>query len=224
MTAWLWRGLAWALLNAGLLWIYYAPATKILVGDEFDYNQRALALLAGKPMPELFIWPPGQTWFIASIYRVFGPHVLAVQLVQIAMLALCAVLLVRLWKTLDNGRCGVRGRRPVPAQPGHPGLRALAVARGHPSGLPARCAGLAADRASVAAPARVPGRAADRTGPAFQEPARRTLAVSSSCSSCAAAERRILLALDRRRWRLPPACCWHVSRPCGRARSKPDAR
>lgn len=96
--------LAWALLNIGLLWIYYSPATKVLVGDEFDYNQRALALLAGKPMPELFIWPPGQAWFIAFVYRLFGAHVLAVQGVQIAALALCALLLVRLWKTLDEGR------------------------------------------------------------------------------------------------------------------------
>ena len=91
--AWLWAtGMAWALLNLALLWIYYAPASKILVGDEFDYNQRALALLAGKPMPELFIWPPGQAWFIALVYRLFCAHVLAVQLVQIAALALCAVL------------------------------------------------------------------------------------------------------------------------------------
>lgn len=103
--AWLWAtGMAWALLNLALLWIYYSPAGKILVGDEFDYNQRALALLAGKPMPELFIWPPGQAWFIALVYRVFGAHVLAVQLVQTAALALCAILLVRLWKTLDDGR------------------------------------------------------------------------------------------------------------------------
>jgi 4-amino-4-deoxy-L-arabinose transferase-like glycosyltransferase len=97
----------WALLNIGLLWIYYAPATKVLVGDEFDYNQRALALLAGKPMPELFIWPPGQTGFIALVYRVFGAHVLAVQLVQMAVLALCAILLVRLWKTLDDSRAAL---------------------------------------------------------------------------------------------------------------------
>lgn len=101
--SWLFAGF-WIALNAALLWIYYEPALKILVGDEFDYNQRALALLAGQPVVELFIWPPGQAWFIASIYAVAGTHVLAVQVVQIGLLALCAWLLVRLWRTLDGGR------------------------------------------------------------------------------------------------------------------------
>ena len=100
---WPWLALAaWLLLNAALLWIYYQPALKPLVGDEFDYNRRALALLAGQPMPELFIWPPGQTWFIAAVYAVFGSHVLAVQLVQIGLLAACAALLARLWKRVDG--------------------------------------------------------------------------------------------------------------------------
>lgn len=103
--SWPWlAAAAWLLLNAALLWIYYHPALKPLVGDEFDYNRRAIALLAGQPMPELFIWPPGQLWFVAAIYAVFGSHVLAVQLVQIVMLAICAALLVRLWKTLDSPR------------------------------------------------------------------------------------------------------------------------
>jgi hypothetical protein len=93
---------AWLVLNGLLLWIYYDPAAKILVGDEFDYNRRALALLAGEPQVEQFIWPPGQTWFIASIYRLLGTHVLAVQLVQIALLALCTGLLVRLWRRVDG--------------------------------------------------------------------------------------------------------------------------
>ncbi|MEO7013395.1 MAG: glycosyltransferase family 39 protein, partial [Dokdonella sp.] len=98
---------AWLLLNAALLWIYYHPALKPLVGDEFDYNRRALALLAGQPMPELFIWPPGQTWFIAAVYAVFGSHVLAVQLVQIGLLAACAALLARLWKRVDGSRAAL---------------------------------------------------------------------------------------------------------------------
>ncbi|HET9032961.1 MAG TPA: glycosyltransferase family 39 protein [Dokdonella sp.] len=101
--AWPWLAVAvWLLLNAALLWIYYQPNQKLLVGDEFDYNQRALALLAGQAVPELFIWPPGQTWLIAAIYALFGSHVLAVQIVQIGLLAVCAALLVRLWETLDT--------------------------------------------------------------------------------------------------------------------------
>lgn len=94
----------WLLLNVALLWIYYDPGQKPLVGDEFDYQRRALALLAGQPIVELFIWPPGQTGFVASIYWLFGSRLLAVQIVQIVLLAMCAAMLVRLWQTIDNGR------------------------------------------------------------------------------------------------------------------------
>jgi hypothetical protein len=105
---WPWLVLAaWLLLNAALLWIYYQPTLKPLVGDEFDYNKRALALLAGQPLPELFIWPPGQSGFIAAVYALFGSHVLAVQLVQIGLLVLCTGLLVRLWHTLDSLRAAM---------------------------------------------------------------------------------------------------------------------
>jgi hypothetical protein len=105
---WPWLVLvAWLLLNAALLWIYYQPALKPLVGDEFDYNKRALALLAGQPLPELFIWPPGQSGFIAMVYALFGSHVLAVQLIQIVLLALCAGLLARLWRTVDSHRAAL---------------------------------------------------------------------------------------------------------------------
>lgn len=102
---WFWIVLlAWLLLNGVLLWLYFDPAQKQLVGDEFDYEKRALALLAGQPIPELFIWPPGQTWFIAAIYRLFGNHVFAVQVLQMVLLVLCAGMLVKLWQTLDSAR------------------------------------------------------------------------------------------------------------------------
>lgn len=96
--------LVWLLSNAFLLWAYYEPALKPLIGDEFDYNRRALALLAGQPIAESFIWPPGQTWFIAGIYTLFGSHVFGVQLVQIVLFAVCAGLLVHLWRSLDAPR------------------------------------------------------------------------------------------------------------------------
>ena len=100
---WLWLAVgAWLVLNALLLWLYHEPAAKILIGDEFDYNRRALALLDGQALVEQFIWPPGQAWFIASVYWIFGQHVLAVQLVQIALLALCALLLASLWRRVDS--------------------------------------------------------------------------------------------------------------------------
>ena len=101
---------AWLLLNALLLWLYYAgPSAKPLIGDEFDYNRRAIALLAGQPVAETFIWPPGQTWFVAAIYRVFGAHVLAVQIVQIGLLLVCAGLLARLFHPLVGERAAFAG-------------------------------------------------------------------------------------------------------------------
>ncbi len=95
---------AWLVLNLLLLWLYYEPSAKPLIGDEFDYNRRALAWLAGEPVAESYIWPPGQTGFIAAIYAVAGPHVLAVQVVQIGLLAMCALLLVRLGSRVLDGR------------------------------------------------------------------------------------------------------------------------
>ena len=105
---WFWLGATlWLLLNAILLWLYHVPGLKPLIGDEFDYNRRALALLAGDPVVETFIWPPGQTWFIAAIYRFFGNHVLAVQAVQMVLLLACAWLLARLWTPVAGERAGL---------------------------------------------------------------------------------------------------------------------
>src|SRR5690606_5177921 len=68
------------------------------------------------------------------------------------------------------------GGRAVPAQSEHPRPRALAVARGHPSGLPARRTVPADVRWRSAACTR-PGRGrTDRPGPVVQEPAGRALA------------------------------------------------
>lgn len=96
----------WLAFNLALLWIYYHPGQKPLVGDEFDYQRRALALLAGTPMPELYIWPPGQTWYLAAIYAVVGERLLVVQILQAALLALCGWMLMRVWSRLDSARAG----------------------------------------------------------------------------------------------------------------------
>lgn len=92
--------IAWLAFNAVLLWLYHGEPVKPLVGDEFDYHRRAMALLAGEPIPETFIWPPGQTGFLAAVHRVSGTHVFAVQLVQIALLLGCAWMLARLCRPL----------------------------------------------------------------------------------------------------------------------------
>lgn len=93
---------AWLGLNALLLWVYYQPAAKQLVGDEGMYQRWALALMAGQSLSMNFIWPPGQAWFLAAIYAVTGVHIVAAQLVQSALLLVCVGLLYRLWRLLDQ--------------------------------------------------------------------------------------------------------------------------
>lgn len=89
--------LAWLLLATGLLALYWFPQAKQLAGDEISvYQPMALAVLAGGDWfdPRL-LWPPLQGLFMAAVYAVAGPHILAVQLVQLALLALSGLLLQR---------------------------------------------------------------------------------------------------------------------------------
>lgn len=89
--------IAWLLLAAGLLALYWFPQAKQLAGDEMSvYQPMALSVLSGGDWfdPRL-LWPPLQGLFMAAVYAVAGPHILAVQLVQLILLALSGVLLQR---------------------------------------------------------------------------------------------------------------------------------
>ncbi|MEO7200954.1 MAG: hypothetical protein ABIY56_12170, partial [Dokdonella sp.] len=90
-----------------LLWAYYEPAIKPLVGDEYTYNERARALLAGNSTPSAFIWPPAQDWFVAALYAVSGAKLWLLQLVQTGLLACCGVLLFRIWSNLAGTRAAM---------------------------------------------------------------------------------------------------------------------
>jgi 4-amino-4-deoxy-L-arabinose transferase-like glycosyltransferase len=86
-----------------LLWIaYYGDGAKTLIGDERGYQDIALAILAGGAWMPSSIWPPLQPLFIASIYAVFGAHLLAVQIVQTLLFVACAALLRDLWRQLGG--------------------------------------------------------------------------------------------------------------------------
>jgi len=100
-----WSLAALALLAASqalLWWAYYAGGPKQLIGDEGGYLAAAQAILAGGPWHASTIWPPLQPLLIAAITAVAGPHLLAVQLVQTALLAGCAALLRSLWRRIDG--------------------------------------------------------------------------------------------------------------------------
>jgi len=104
------RRIAWAAAFAilfascqALLWAaYYAYGTKPLIGDEQNYHDFALQILAGGSWMPSTIWPPLQPLFIAAIYAIGGPHVLAVQLVQTLLLVGCAALLRLLWRRVGG--------------------------------------------------------------------------------------------------------------------------
>ncbi len=87
----------WLLLAVGLLALYWFPQAKQLAGDEASvYQPMALSVLAGGDWfdPRL-LWPPLQGLFMAAVYAVAGPHILAVQLAQLLLLALSGLLLQR---------------------------------------------------------------------------------------------------------------------------------
>ena len=98
--------LAFVLLAGALLALYWWPEGKRLAGDEQNYQQTALAILAGGDWFDRYlVWPPLQGLFMAAVYRLAGPNLLAVQLAQLALLAACGWLLARICSLL-----GGRGR------------------------------------------------------------------------------------------------------------------
>lgn len=86
-----------ALVHAGLLGLYWFPTQKVLWGDENTYWRSAKALLAGDPSwrPDP-LWPDGYPRFLAGIVGVAGEHLIAVQMVQTALLVIAACVLADL--------------------------------------------------------------------------------------------------------------------------------
>lgn len=97
--------LAWLLLALALLALYWWPEAKRLAGDEQNYQQTALAILAGGDWFDAhLVWPPLQSLFMAVIYALAGPHLLAVQLAQLGLLAASGWLLARITFLLAGDR------------------------------------------------------------------------------------------------------------------------
>lgn len=74
------------LLHAALLWIYWFPAQKAPLGDETLYWQLASALASGADVRVPPLWPPLYAHFVAWLLLASGGSLLAVQLVQTALL------------------------------------------------------------------------------------------------------------------------------------------
>ncbi|MEO8459410.1 MAG: glycosyltransferase family 39 protein [Dokdonella sp.] len=91
-----------------LWWAYYADGAKTLIGDEQMYQTVAIDILGGGAWHANTIWPPLQSLFIAGIYWIFGPHLLAVQIGQSLMLLACALLVHAIWRRVSGNETAAR--------------------------------------------------------------------------------------------------------------------
>ena len=90
------------LVHLGLLWIYWRPEPKTLLGDEGMYRRWADDLSAGRePEPDL-LWPPLYPRFLALVLGSPQASVLRVQIVQTALLVLVAFVLRDLTRRLTG--------------------------------------------------------------------------------------------------------------------------
>lgn len=92
VCAWIWVASAHALL----LWIYYAPETKIPLGDEGTYWQVAERIAAGHPAELPLLWPPLYptflSWCIGLANTLGGDPLWWVQAFQLGVLASIAAI------------------------------------------------------------------------------------------------------------------------------------
>lgn len=86
-----------------LWWLHWGHGAKPLFGDEVLYYERALGIAGLGPMPpKIWLWPPLQQGFIGIVFRLSDASLLAVQLIQHAMLIGCAALLRGVWLRCDG--------------------------------------------------------------------------------------------------------------------------
>lgn len=95
---------AYLLMSSALLALYWFPEAKQFTGDEGGvYQHTALSILAGGDWFDArMLWPPLQPLFMAAIYAVTGPHLLAIQVAQLLLLAGAGVLLYRITLALTG--------------------------------------------------------------------------------------------------------------------------
>jgi len=91
------------LQQGALFWLYWAGGGKTLLGDEVAYLAWARGIAGLGPLPvDVGWWPPLQAWLLAGSLRVFGEHLLPLQLLQTVFLIAAAALLRALWRDLDG--------------------------------------------------------------------------------------------------------------------------
>lgn len=108
------RAAAWSaflLLHACLFSLDLSPAARRLIGDEVMYRTLAeQAAHGGSATPDL-LWPPLYGWLLSPLARLGGNWIPVAALVQVALLALTAVLFADLLTRITgSARVGVVGQ------------------------------------------------------------------------------------------------------------------
>lgn len=91
-------------MHGALLYIHHVPETKSWIGDEKMYWEAAQRVAHGQPSELELLWPPFYPWFLALLLWLSGGSLLFVQLVQTALLGLCAWLVWDLCLRLHGSR------------------------------------------------------------------------------------------------------------------------
>jgi hypothetical protein len=79
-------------MNLGLLALFHLPARKRLIGDESYYLARALEYAAGEVPRHVPLWPALYSELVGRLFALFAVHPLPVQVPQIVMWLLTALL------------------------------------------------------------------------------------------------------------------------------------
>jgi hypothetical protein len=87
-------------LNLLLLYLYHRPEAKDLVGDEVHYFAVANRIAAGEAVQPDPLWPTLPSKAMGSLFAMFGPRVLIVQAIQIAMWLASAWFFYRICRAL----------------------------------------------------------------------------------------------------------------------------
>jgi len=87
-------------LQAVLFRVYYHPAARFLAGDEQRYWWGAQRILSGKSFEQDLFWPPLYTHFVTLAHG----SILAIQIVQLIMLTITALIVRDIGKRLFGSR------------------------------------------------------------------------------------------------------------------------
>jgi len=91
-------------IHGVLLWIYWLPEPKKLLGDEVMYWQVAQWAAQGGEIRLPPLWPPLQAYILTGLVRWFGDTLVPAQILQTLLLGVAALLARDIWLRLSGLR------------------------------------------------------------------------------------------------------------------------